>query len=90
MLEVQQPNTNTAEPVNTQPVTQPAEPTTPADNNATPAEDGTQDDINMDTQDDQQPVMESGDTSELDEAGRLNKDAINNGKGSDDVTTEEE
>ena len=88
--EVQQTNTNTAEPVNTQPVTQPAEPTTPVDNSATPADDGTQDDIKMDTQDDQQPVIEEGETSELDESGRLNKDAINNGKSSDDVVPEEE
>ena len=88
--EVQQPNTNTAEPVNTQQVTQPAEPITPADNNATPADDGTKDDIKMDTQDDQQPVIEEGETSELDESGRFNKEAINNGKSSDDVKTEEE
>jgi hypothetical protein len=88
--EVQQTNMNTAEPVNTQPVTQPAEPVTPVDNNATPADDGMQDDINMDTQDDQQPVIEEGQTSELDESGRMNKDAINNGKSSDDVMPEEE
>ena len=88
--EVQQTNMNTAEPVNTQPVTQPAEPVTPVDNNATPADDGMQDDINMDTQDDQQPVIEEGQTSELDESGRMNKDAINNGKSSDDMMPEDE
>ena len=87
--EAEQPNMNNTEPVNnTKPVTEPT-PATPVDNSATPADDGTQEDVNM-PQDDQQPVIEEGEPAELDESGRPNREAINNGKSSDDVKIEEE
>lgn len=80
---------NTAEPVNTDEVTDPQ--AAPADTSSTPADNGTQDNNDMmNTGDDEQPVIEEGQTSELDESGRLNKEGINNGKSSEEVQPEEE
>lgn len=78
---------NTTQPVNNEPVAEPAT-TTPAEN--APVESTEPKQEIMDTMDDTQPVIEEGQTSELDESNRLNREGINNGKGSDDMMPEHE
>ena len=85
---IEQNEMNTTEPATTEPVAEPAT-TTPVEN-STPVEGEQPKQEIMDTMDDQQPVIEEGQTSELDESGRLNKEGINNGKSSDDLEPEHE
>ncbi|HYF31180.1 MAG TPA: hypothetical protein VD993_08685 [Chitinophagaceae bacterium] len=86
----QSADVNTTQPANTTEATEPQ--AAPADNSNSP-EEGTihdHDQMMREEMEDQQPVMQEDEPVEVDESTRLNREGINNGKGSDDVMPEEE